>query len=70
MSAGFTWRSGFGFKKWVSYFPIWCPALVAGIAAASLGVRRSYQISFSLRTLLIATTLIAIVLGLVVWSIE
>lgn len=42
----------------------WIPVLATGVLAAVLGIRRPYR--FSLRTLLIATTVIALVLGLVV----
>jgi hypothetical protein len=42
--------------------PIWLPLIVIAPLGALSWVRR-----FSLRTLLIATTLIALVLGLVVW---
>ena len=45
-------------------FPHWLPILVTGAFAAVLGVRKPYR--FSLRTLLLATTLVAVVLGLVV----
>ena len=46
--------------------PLWAPALIASITAIApwLPIRR-----FSLRTLLIATTLLSILLGLVAWSI-
>ena len=45
-------------------------SLVSGAVAASSPLRLGLIGSFSLRTLLIATTLIAVVLGLVVWSIR
>ena len=48
------------------YFPHWAPALLAAILAGipwATVLRR-----FSLRTLLIATTIIAVVLGLIVWA--
>jgi len=48
---------------WVAYVPYWFPALICGTFAAVPWVR----CQFSLRTLLIATTLIAVGLGLVVW---
>jgi hypothetical protein len=47
-------------------FPHWCPVLVVAALTASPWVRWSER--FSLRTLLIATTLVAVVLGLVVWA--
>ena len=43
--------------------PQWLPVLVAGLIAYSPWIRR-----FSLRTLLIATTLAAVLLGLAVWA--
>ena len=44
--------------------PCWLASLVAAIVAAFPWIRRR----FSLRTLLIATTVVAVVLGLVVWA--
>ena len=44
--------------------PYWFPVLLTGVLAAALGIRR--PIRFSLRTLLIATTIIATWLGLIV----
>jgi hypothetical protein len=44
------------------WFPVWCPVILSVTAAAATWIRR-----FSLRTLLIATTLVAMVMGLVVW---
>jgi len=49
---------GFG-----AFVPLWCPTLLAGMLAAVPWVHWR----FSLRTLLIATTSIGIVLGLIVW---
>ena len=49
---------GFG-----AFVPFWCPALLAGILAAAPWLHWH----FSLRTLLIATTLVAVVLGAIVW---
>jgi hypothetical protein len=48
--------------QWVA--PYWLLTAISGITAVLPWIRRR----FSLRTLLIATTLIAVVLGLVVWS--
>jgi hypothetical protein len=66
---GFAWRvAGFAPDPY-SYFvllPHWCA--VAVFALAFVLPRISWSQRFSLRTLLIATTLIAVVLGLVVWS--
>ena len=47
--------------------PCWFTTLVAA-ACASCAVQLPRQNRFSLRTLLIATTLVAVVLGLVVWA--
>jgi hypothetical protein len=47
---------------WVAYIPYWFPALVFGTFAAVPWVR----CRFSLRTMLIATTLVAVALGLIV----
>jgi hypothetical protein len=49
--------------NWLIVFPHWLPVLQCATFAAVPWIRR-----FSLRTLLIATTLIAVVLGLIVWS--
>jgi hypothetical protein len=46
----------------------WIMVLVTGTLAAMLGLRRPYRLRFSLRTLLIAMTLVAVVLGLAVWA--
>jgi hypothetical protein len=46
--------------------PYWCPVLLAAALATAPWLTRR----FSLRTLLVATTLIAVVLGLIVWSIR
>ena len=45
--------------------PYWIPAIIFAAAPAPLWIRWSKR--FSLRTLLIATTLVAVVLGLIVW---
>jgi len=45
-------------------FPHWLPILLSGLIAVGAGLRRPDK--FSLRTLLIATTLIAVVLG--IWT--
>ena len=45
-------------------FPHWCPVLVVATLTAFPWIRWSKR--FTLRTLLIATTLIAVVLGLIV----
>jgi hypothetical protein len=46
--------------------PIWCPLLASAAAAMLPWVRWSKR--FTLRTLLIATTLVAVILGLVVYA--
>jgi hypothetical protein len=60
-----------GFDVWqLPYFialPYWAPLLVCGVLAAMpFLIRRS----FSLRTLLIATTLMAVVLGMIVYMLR
>jgi hypothetical protein len=51
-------------SSWVVTIPFWLPAI--GVLAA--GVSPAIPWRFSLRTLLIATTLVAVVLGLVMWA--
>jgi hypothetical protein len=63
-------KSGFSFKSYARAgvsisAPLWFPLLV--IAALAVAPWNPKLWKFSLRTLLIATTLIAVVLGLVVW---
>jgi hypothetical protein len=58
------WRKGP--YNWHLTLPHWVIALTSSIIAAIAWPRRSYQ--FSLRTMLIATTLVAVVLGLAVWA--
>ena len=50
---------------WVLSVPHWFPVLLTGMLAAALGIRRPFQ--YSLRTLLIAMTITAAWLGLIVW---
>src|SRR3954447_21045285 len=47
--------------------PYWFPLLIS-IAFAAAPWLRELKLRFSLRTLLVATTLIAVVLGLIVWA--
>jgi len=62
--------SRFGWNRWQTQFavqvPHWLPVYICGIFAVLPQVNR-LQTRFSLRTLLIATTLVAMVLGLIVW---
>jgi hypothetical protein len=61
-----------GFEAWAEggtyqvVFPHWFPILITAICA-TLAATYSDRSRFSLRTFLIATTLIALVLGTVVW---
>jgi hypothetical protein len=48
--------------------PIWFPVLASGVIAAVSGIRRPCQ--FSVRTLLVATTLVAVLLGAVVYAVR
>jgi hypothetical protein len=50
----------------IATIPHWIPVLLTAVFAAAPWVQRSKR--FSLRTLLIATTLVAVVLGLVVYA--
>ena len=62
---------GFGYKNWgLGYFSVYVPYwfLALGSVAAGIAPWRSWPRSFSLRTLLIATTLVAIALGLIMWT--
>jgi hypothetical protein len=45
--------------------PIWLPVMLASVLAVATLI--PWSLSFTLRTLLIATTLIAVGLGLIVW---
>jgi hypothetical protein len=61
---------GFSFGPRSYSMPIWFVALVAGALAVipSLANKVPWSRRFSLRTLLVATTLVAVVLGLVVYA--
>jgi hypothetical protein len=50
----------------ILFAPYWFPVLISGVLAAVPWMR--WTTRFSLRTLLIATTLVALVLGLIVWA--
>jgi hypothetical protein len=52
----------------VIFIPYWFPVLISSALAAVPWIRWSKR--FSLRTLLIATTLVAVVLGLIVWAVR
>ena len=62
-------RRAFAWQKhpqWSAVFvPDWCPVLITALLATTPWIRWSRN--FSLRTLLIATTLVAVVLGIIVW---
>ena len=61
----FSWESFRPFRP--CYFPHW--SMVVPLAAFAIAPWiRSLSLRFSLRTLLIATTLVAVALGLVVWA--
>jgi len=53
-------------RSWILFMRHWIPVLATAIFAAVFGIRRLYR--FGLRTLLIATTLVAALLGLVAVS--
>ena len=55
----FGWKDDWGFQ-----LPYWLPMVIIGILAVVVGWKLPWR--FSLRTLLIATTLVAVVLGIVV----
>ena len=55
---------GFDLTRNTLSVPHWFPVLLTGTLAAVLGIRRPFQ--FSLRTLLITMTIIAVWLGLIV----
>jgi hypothetical protein len=55
-----------GLQSWNLYLPFWFPVAIASISLAAPWWR-ILPMAFSIRTLLIATTLIAILLGLIVW---
>ena len=64
---------GFAFSaaanSYSAYVPQWLPVLLLS-ALGTLAAVPSIRWRFSLRTLLIATTLVAIVLGAVVWLVS
>jgi hypothetical protein len=62
---GFSYRSYPGASVSISS-PLWFPILVIAAIATAPWLRRSWR--FSLRTLLIATTLIALILGVIAYA--
>jgi hypothetical protein len=58
----------FAFETEMQVIPIWFPTMLFGLSAAAPWIKLSKR--FSLRTLLIATTLVAAVLGVIMWSIR
>jgi hypothetical protein len=50
---------------WEISLALWWPVLISGVLATAAWTRQKWQ--FSLRTFLIAMTLVAAVLGLIVW---
>jgi hypothetical protein len=59
--AGFGWD--YSGDSWRAVCPLWFPVLIVATFATAPWLRWR----FSVRTLLIATTLVAVVLGLIVW---
>ena len=70
-SLGYDPRIGFGIaisaNRTVAFAPHWFLVLMSAIAAVCLWIR--WPKRFSLRTLLIVTTLVGAVLGLIVWAV-
>ena len=58
----------FSFAENAGGYELWVPTWFAILLAASCGIGVWLPWRFSLGTLLIATTLVAVVLGLIVWS--
>jgi hypothetical protein len=59
-----TWRFIKSPIEWIVFLPYWFPTIISALLAAIPWI--SWR--FSLRTLLIATTLVALVLGLIVYA--
>jgi hypothetical protein len=53
---------------WSFQIPYWCPVVLGGLFAAAPWIGWSRR--FTLRTLLIAITAVAVVLGLIVWLVR
>ncbi|HEY3474351.1 MAG TPA: hypothetical protein VGK56_07045, partial [Anaerolineales bacterium] len=62
----FHFISGFQLRERSGYFPIWLLILLVGTLAILLWI--PYRRRFSLRTLLIVTTLVSVVMGIIVVS--
>jgi hypothetical protein len=60
-----TWKFIKSPIEWIVFLPYWFPTLVS----ASLGIAPWASWKFSVRTLLIATTLVAVLLGLIMWMV-
>jgi hypothetical protein len=61
------WTMEIGRRDDTFHLPYWLLVLMSGVPAIALGVRRPYRLNFSLRTMLIATALVAVVLGLSIY---
>ena len=59
---------GFSLRRHYLSMPIWFVALISGMLAVIPWL--PWSIRFSLRTLLIVTTLVAVVLGCVAWAVK
>jgi len=59
-----------GWERDTLFLPYWLLVLLTGGSAAALGMRRPYRFKFGLRTLLIATTLVALVLSLIAYAVR
>jgi hypothetical protein len=63
---------GFGAKRgingWTVVCPHWCPVGLMGALAITVGIGRWWH--FSLRTLLVTTTLVAAILGAIVYAVR
>jgi hypothetical protein len=57
------------FGNWEVTVQHWLVILVMGVVAVVPWIRQ-LRLRFSLRTMLIATTLVAVVLGLIVWAVR
>jgi len=55
--------------SWMVQIPHWFPVVLAGMASMTCAATW-FRWRFSLRTLSIATTLVAIVLGLIMWAVR